>query len=519
MTQIHVLKNLSIQKRTLVFLFLSLLSGCSKYHNNGGNHTKCNYEIAKEALIVRDYNTTFDSDIVLSKQEKVLDKRLQILKDSFKLVIETKHPSFYKVLFENIKDFIETTTLFKILKTMPKGGLLHVHSGGMTDVKWVIERAKQLVNCYVYLEKDNKNTLYGQLGIFEKNKVPAGYIALGKAIRSTPDFEAELYNLLVFKKETLREEDDYWVEFEKRFKRMMPLVNYRPFFKTYYQKSFLDLIEDQVDHVEIRFVFGNLWDEKNRTYPMDVMVEDLKEVLTEVRRSHPSFSLSLIYTSFKFLDVSQINLQLEEAFRLKRKYSGLIAGFDLVAEEDRGHTIDFYQKSWEKHDSLQRVTGLKLPLFLHAGESNSIINKNLYGAILLGPKRIGHGINLLLYPGLMEEVKQHNILVEVNPLSNQILGYVADMRNHPARIFLRNGIQCSVNSDDPGVFGYQGLTYDFFMVYMAWELNLKAIKKLVFNSIRYAALEKELKEKALKKLNDRWEIFVRKTNSFLSPQF
>ena len=99
----------------------------------------------------------------------------------------------------------------------------------------------------------------------------------------------------------------------------------------------------------------------------------------------------------------------------------------------------------------------------------------------------------------MEEVKQHNILVEVNPLSNQILGYVADMRNHPARIFLRNGIQCSVNSDDPGVFGYQGLTYDFFMIYMAWELNLKAIKKLVFNSIRYAALEKELKEEALKK--------------------
>ena len=74
-------------------------------------------------------------------------------------------------------------------------------------------------------------------------------------------------------------------------------------------------------------------------------------------------SLSLIYTSFKFLDVSQINLQLEEAFRLKRKHPGLIAGFDLVAEEDRGHIIDFYQKSWKKHDSLQRVTNLKLPYF------------------------------------------------------------------------------------------------------------------------------------------------------------
>jgi hypothetical protein len=37
-----------------------------------------------------------------------------------------------------------------------------------------------------------------------------------------------------------------------------------------------------------------------------------------------------------------------------------------------------------------------MPLFLHAGETlNSIENKNVYDALLLGSKRIGHGLALL----------------------------------------------------------------------------------------------------------------------------
>jgi hypothetical protein len=37
-----------------------------------------------------------------------------------------------------------------------------------------------------------------------------------------------------------------------------------------------------------------------------------------------------------------------------------------------------------------------MPLILHAGETlNSIENKNVYDALLLGSKRIGHGLALL----------------------------------------------------------------------------------------------------------------------------
>jgi adenosine deaminase CECR1 len=45
-------------------------------------------------------------------------------------------------------------------------------------------------------------------------------------------------------------------------------------------------------------------------------------------------------------------------------------------------------------------------VILHAGESYSNKNKELYDAILLGTKRIGHGFALAKHPKLIEMVKE-----------------------------------------------------------------------------------------------------------------
>jgi len=473
------------------------------------------YEELKNEMILNNKKESFDYDIILTREEQELDKKIVDLRDLFNADVKANKPQFYNESFHNIKDFIAATSLFKIIESMPKGAILHTHSGGVTDVEWVISRAKEYKNCFVFCDSDNGENLYGQLAIFEENKAPKGFVSLKEKIATDANFSSELYDLLVFKRNTLEPSSDYWLEFEKRFMRIMPLVSYRPFFKEYYKKSFLDLLSNNVNHMEIRFIFGNLFDEKNSSYPVDTMVTDLQDIVLEVQKTHPEFSLNLIYTSFKFLGVEEINNQLAEAFRLKKEYPDLITGFDLVSEEDRGNTINYYEESWGKLDSLENEYGFDLPLFLHAGESNSIKNMNLYDAVALNSRRLGHGLNLVLYPKLLEEVKRKDILVEVNPLSNQILGYVDDLRNHPARILLSNGVQCSISSDDPGVFGYQGLSYDLFMTFVAWELDLKAIKKLVFNSIEYSTLDSERKRKALTTLLKEWNEFVIETNTLL----
>ncbi|KAA2223908.1 amidohydrolase family protein [Chryseobacterium sediminis] len=458
----------------------------------------------------------FDADIKLSDAEIALDKKLFQIRKQFLSDTESKKISLYNSSFYELRPLIENSKLYEILQTMPKGGLLHTHSGGITEVKWIISAARKYQECYVYDQKDNDQFIFGQLAFFEKGKVPNGFVSLDKKLNANPDFEKQLQELLTLKRDNLCSYTDYWIEFEKRFKRINLLLPYRPFFKEYYLKGFQDLIKDKVQHVEIRYIFDELYDFQHGKYPLKTTITDLQDILKEVHKSDPQFTLKLIYSSFKFLNNESIGKQLETAFEMKKEFPDMISGFDLVADEAAGHNISFFEKNWSKLNDLNKKYGVEMPLFLHAGESNSALNKNVLDIALLNNKRIGHGLNLIYFPKTMEQIRKQNKLVEVSPISNQVLGYVSDMRNHPARVLLSNGIQCSISSDDPSVYGYKGLSYDFWVAQVYWELDVKALKKLVFNSINYSSLNENEKKKAVAYLNQQWNDFVQKTNQKLN---
>ena len=111
----------------------------------------------------------------------------------------------------------------------------------------------------------------------------------------------------------------------------------------------------------------------------------------------------------------------------------MIAGFDMVCEED-------YNPQANEFLELIYTTKLKLgdkfQIIMHAGESYKRTNTELYDAILLGSKRLGHGFNLAMHPNLVNIVKNDQICVECCPVSNKLLGYVQDLRLHPVRSLL-----------------------------------------------------------------------------------
>lgn len=466
------------------------------------------YQQSWTALEQENEKLAFDADLKLSDAEQSLDKKLFTLRKQFITETENQKIPLYSRSFNEIKPMIESSKLFEIFRSMPKGGLLHTHSGGITDVKWVITAARKYKECYVYDQKENDDYIFGQLAFFEKGKVPKGFVNLDQKLSSNPGFEKELQELLTLKRDNLCTYTNYWIEFEKRFKRISLLLPYRPFFKEYYWKGFQDLIKDKVQHVEIRFIFDELYDFQHGKYPLQTSVTDLKDIVKEINKTNPQFSLKLIYSSFKFFDQKQIDQQLETAFGLKKEFPDMISGFDLVADEAAGKSIHYFQGNWAKLNELAKKYGVTLPLFLHAGESNSLFNKNVLDIALLNNQRIGHGLNLIYFPKTMELIRKQNKLVEVSPISNQILGYVSDLRNHSARVLLSNGVQCSINSDDPSVYGYEGLSYDFWMAFIYWDLDLKALKKLVFNSINYSSLNDNEKKKAAEYLNRQWNDFI-----------
>lgn len=84
----------------------------------------------------------------------------------------------------------------------------------------------------------------------------------------------------------------------------------------------------------------------------------------------------------------------------------MIVGIDAVMEEDYNDSISEYlPQLYEGHQKFKKE-GREFNMFLHAGESNSRYNKELYYAINLGTKRIGHGFHLSQCPSLQKIVKQ-----------------------------------------------------------------------------------------------------------------
>lgn len=445
----------------------------------------------------------------LSKDEQVLDNKLSLLKTEILNNAEKDKLPIYTTTFSTLKPLIENSTLYKTFQKMPKGALLHSHSGGITNAEWLIDKAATYENCYVFTNTNQQKHLFGQLMIFKENEVPNGFIKLKDFLKNDSNGKEKLLQLLTLKRNNLSEYIDYWVEFEKRFQRLGSLLTYRPIFKEYYQEAFQELIKDHVQHVEIRYIFGQLFDENNPNYPIETAVLDLKEIEKEIQKTHPEFTVKIIYTSLKFLDKTIVEKELEKAYQLKKKYPDFITGFDLVADEASGNSVAYFNPLWKNMKNLEKKYGVKLPLYLHAGESCSIHNHNISEIPLANNRRIGHALNLIYFPKLMEQVKQKQNLIEVSPISNQTLGYVSDLRNHPARVLLANNVNISINSDDPGVFGYDGLSYDFWMAFMNWDLTVKDLKKLIFNSIEFSSLNTSEKQKAKLHLQKEWNAFVK----------
>lgn len=106
------------------------------------------------------------------------------------------------------------------------------------------------------------------------------------------------------------------------------------------------------------------------------------------------------------------------------------------------------------------------------GESiNSITNTNLYDAVLMDSKRIGHGVNLMMHSGLMNTIKEQKICIECCPVSNQVLRYIDDIRVHPIKIYLNYGIPTVIAPDDPSYFNSFSNDDDFYYAAIGSELG------------------------------------------------
>jgi adenosine deaminase CECR1 len=104
----------------------------------------------------------------------------------------------------------------------------------------------------------------------------------------------------------------------------------------------------------------------------------------------------------------------------------------------------------------------------------------------------------------MKIVKEKGICIECCPVSNFVLGYITDLRNHPVRGLLHAGLPVSINPDDPGFMNYEGVTLDYVYSYLAWDLDIADLKQLCLNSLIYSSISENEKAKILLFFEYKW---------------
>jgi adenosine deaminase CECR1 len=467
-----------IMKRGLIlFVYLLLFYGFFQLKDS---YVQVRYEDvddymqSRNRLIQAERAMRFDAGIKLSSEEIEANRRLMVLKQKEWERTREYFPPAHNFLKSKTRRLIDQSPILEIMRRLPKGGILHVHGFLMGDFRWLVKQATYLPNCYIYVG-ENEKLAKGKLQIFQEHPGDGWRLVseLRQAADDVEEFDEELYQSVTLGEEDLAQ-PDIWVEFTNCFRRFTGMFS-DEIWNGYLRKTLRSLIEENVQYVETRGSGG-------------------QNVIEEIQRDHPEFKVKYIFYSHRSASREGIAQSLNRALALRAADSDRFIGFDLVEEEDKTHTNLYFINEFLEARHKAEDQSITLPLYLHSGESNWAENENVLDAVLLDSKRIGHGIALFKHPLLMQIVKEREIAIEVCPISNQVLGYVADLRNHPAVLYINSGLPVVICPDDPAIWK-STFSHDFYLAFMAWGLDLKCLKQLAMNSLIYSAMRPEKKKK------------------------
>jgi aminodeoxyfutalosine deaminase len=87
----------------------------------------------------------------------------------------------------------------------------------------------------------------------------------------------------------------------------------------------------------------------------------------------------------------------------------------------------------------------------HAGEAAG--PESIREILSMNPHRIRHGIRAVEDDAVLSEIVDRELVLDVCPTSNLRTGVVASLDSHPLPKLRAVGVRCSINTDDPAMFG------------------------------------------------------------------
>ncbi|WP_428665418.1 adenosine deaminase [Reyranella sp.] len=192
-----------------------------------------------------------------------------------------------------------------------------------------------------------------------------------------------------------------------------------------------------VRHAEI---FFDPQGHTDRGVPFKTVIDGLWRALKDAERAF-GMTTALILCFLRHLDEASAERTLDEALPWRDRFIGV--GLD---SSEKGQPPSKFERVFA------RARGLGLKAVAHAGEEGP--PEYVWQALdLLKVDRIDHGVRSLEDADLTARLVRDQMPLTVCPLSNVRLCVVSNIREHPLRRMLQDGLMATINSDDPAYFG------------------------------------------------------------------
>lgn len=432
------------------------------------------------------------------------------------------------MMFTLAKERMESSKLWKIVKKMPKGSLLHCHLDAMGDLDWQISEAFAMEGLQLFAEgpMDTAEGRYSTKFYFQhagdvadSASLPSMWsssyqaktgIPISQAAESFPEGGKEGFikwfksRVTITPHESLNHHlgiDEVWRKFMSGFPILASLHFHESIFRKWIRHILSDLYADGVQWVDFRSVFYAPWYPTGKTEPEPDHTNALRALQEEIEAFKSSeegkgfWGARLIWTSMRAAPTKSLVEDMKKCIAMKQLFPDLICGYDVVGQEDLGrpHADMIPELFYFKKKCAEE--GVDIPFFFHAGETldtGGETDSNLFDVILLGTRRIGHGFSLYKHPLLVDMVKDKRILIESCPVSNEVLRLTGSILSHPLPALIARGVSCALCNDDPAMLGQgvSGMTHDFWQALQGWEnLGFEGLASLAENSVRHASFD------------------------------
>lgn len=219
------------------------------------------YKNLRKRFITEESDRALGSDIYLNENELKANKIIMAAKNK-EIQIGFNNPYNFtpsRHLFEVLTQ-INQSDLFKIIKKMPKGGMLHAHDTALCSTDYVVSITYRdhLWQCYNLTNVNHIQFLFSRE---QPTDIPDDFSEWTLVADERLKVGNEVYDKKIRKLFTLFTDDpinafkdinDVWSRFMHIFMAVDPLITYVPVWQDYYRNALKELYADGVQYLEFR---------------------------------------------------------------------------------------------------------------------------------------------------------------------------------------------------------------------------------------------------------------------------